>query len=199
MGLIESIILVLIPLMKSYGTMVAFFGVGIGGEAAILVLAFLAASNVIPIYAVIIFGFLGTVTADCLWYFIARYKVFLKIKNWKSISKKYKLLEKKIEKISLKNDFFILLIAKFLIGTWIITILYLNAKDLSMKRFMKIAIPAGFVWAVVLFIIGFLAGKGFYTLLYLFKNLQIAVMFLVFFVILFYLLSSWITDKVKKL
>lgn len=188
-----------IPLIKSYAAAVSFFGIGIGGEAAILTLAFLSARDIIPLWIVIIFGFLGTLTADCLWYFIVKYKVFLKIKNWKAISKRYKLLEKKIEKISLKNDFFILLIAKFLIGTWIITILYLSAKDLSLNKFIKIAIPAGLIWAVWLSTIGFLAGKGFYILLDLFKSIQIALVFLAFFAILFYLLSNWISNKIKEL
>src|SRR3989344_2920885 len=141
--LFESL-LVIFPWLTAYLPLLAFLTPIIGGgELGVITLTFLFAHNLFNFIVILIFSFLGMLFIDSIWFFIGKSKIFNKVKNLKRISSDYSKLEKNIEKISKGRDLIILLIAKILVGTRIILILYISGrKNLTLRKFFLYSIAS---------------------------------------------------------
>ena len=186
-------------ILGNFGWLVSYFAPFVGGENGVLIMAFLSAQGILPLTTVIFFSFLGMITLDSIWFFIVRTEGFSKLKRWQRISKQTISLEKRIEKISAKQDVFILLISKILVGTRILIIIYLGMKKMSYKKFFALNTLPTLVWAGALGLLGWLAGRGYYSLSSVSHNLFIGGIILlgimVFLAITSYLLKKWLLKK----
>ena len=89
----------------------------------------------------------------------------------------------------------LLVFTKFFYGFAIPTLIYLGMKKTSFK---KLAINDFFVVLIyMIFVVGvgWLAGKGFKLFLAIFQSLQMAVFFLVIFIIFLVVLKKWLSIR----
>lgn len=160
----------------------------ISGENGVIALAFLSAKKSFPLFKVIFFSFLGMLIIDSFWFYLIKLPLFEKIKTSSIISKKYKKLEKRIETVSGKNDIFILLISKILIGTRILVIIYISLRNFNYRKFISYDIIPTFLWATILGLLGWFAGVGYYSLSKITDNLFILSISLIVFIAVIYLI-----------
>jgi membrane-associated protein len=182
--------------LGSLSFIISYLAPILGGENAVLVVAFLSAKGYFPLWIVIIFAFLGMISIDSFWFLMTRSKWAKKVKKWNRKSENYRKLEASIEKMSHKNDIFILLISKIMIGTRILILIYLGLRKLTFKKFFLYNLIPTFIWSVALCYIGWFAGKGFYSLQKISNNLFITLTYVGIVIILFYvilrLLRKWL-------
>jgi membrane protein DedA with SNARE-associated domain len=199
----NSTIHFLYGILSDFSFLISFLSPILGGENAVIFVAFLSSQGFLSLWIVFFFSFLGMMAIDSIWFFITKTKYFKKLKNWKKISKKYLQVEEHIQKITRNKDVLLLLIAKILIGTRILIIIYLSSKKVSFKKFIFYNSIPTLIWAGLLCFIGYLAGKGFTSIIEVFKNVQIAIIFLFIFFIFFYVLirrlNAWVMKRKKKL
>ena len=200
--MVESIIieyLKFLPWLSQYIPVLSFLAPIIGGgELGVIAVAFLFVNNLSSFVIVLIFSFLGMMTIDSIWFCISKSKLLIKLKRWKRISKQYGNVEKNIEKLSHGEDIIIISLAKVLIGTRILLILYLGARKISFLRFFAYNTAPTFIWAVILSSIGFLAASGFSSIILIFRNIQLGITFLIVFFVVIYLIQKWINQRLIK-
>jgi membrane protein DedA with SNARE-associated domain len=137
----------------------------IGGEAAILALAFIAGQGAFSLWVIILGSTLGMILTDMFWFFAPRTAWGVKLKErGRDKSETFRQLESKVQELSHHNDVLILLISKILIGTRILILLYLSMRQISFRRFVAYDSVATFVWGILLGYIGWFAGLGYYSL-----------------------------------
>ncbi len=169
-----------------------------GGELGVIAAAFLFASNASAFWTIVLFSFLGMITIDSLWFYISRSKFFSRIKKWEKIAAQYSLLEQNIERLSRGKDILIISLAKLMVGTRILMVLYIGGRKISFWRFFFYnAVPTG-VWAVMLVLIGVGAAKGFNSIITIFRSIQLAITFLIIFFVGIYMTQKWISRKLMK-
>lgn len=189
----EQIVSIL-DLLNSYPFLISFLPVIFGGEVAIITLAFLSQQNLISIGYVILFGLIGAILSDLLWYSLTKLRLVRKFKEWRHIKKHYENIEKKIEKISRGKDFLMLLIAKFVVGTRVVTIIYLNLRNIKLSKFVVYSIVANFIWLGAMITFGVLAGRGFVAL-GLFDRIQWIILGVVVLIVAWHFIEKAITKK----
>lgn len=179
----------------------SFLAPFLSGENGTVLLAFISAQGYFPLWILLIFSFIGMLTLDSFWFLMTRTRYFEKLKKWLRISNKYKSIEKRIEKMTGGKDIFILLLSKILIGTRILIIIYLSARKLTYRKFIFYNSISTFIWAAILCGLGWLAGKGFYTLAQVEGGLKWAMVFLIGVIIIIYgvlrIIRIWLL-KYKK-
>lgn len=185
--------------LASYSYVISFFAPAFGGDAAAIALAFLSAQGHYPLWTLFTFSVAGTVFADSVWYFIAKHRVVNHIRNGSRFSAKYQKVEETVGRLSRNNDFLLLLMAKYIYGTRIVTIFYVSLKELAFGKFLVYSSITAVLWIIPICTIGWLAGKGFDMVLTTFRNVQLAITFLVVLVVLFYLIQRvikrWLIQK----
>lgn len=193
----------LIEFLPNYSPVVGFFSTIFGGENGVLFVSFLAGQGFFYLPYIILFSFFAMILLDSFWFFFSKTRIFGKLKKWKKISKQYSSVQEHINKITAGKDMLLLLIAKFLIGTRILVILYLSSKDMPFSKFTKYNTPPTLIWAIFLGVSGWLAGRGFEIVWRLFNSIKIAISFLILIIILYYLMmkgiNKWLMKKRKKL
>lgn len=181
-----------------YSFLIAIIAPVVGGELAILGLAFFAGQGILPLWDIIIGGFLGMYLLDAFWFGVPQSRWGEKFREKGRESKNYRALEAKIEKFSHKSDIMILFISKVLVGTRILTLIYLSMRKVSFRRFLKYNLVATFPWAVMLGYIGWFAGLGYYSVEKANHNLTVGALYLAFAVGAFYLVQWAIRQWVTK-
>lgn len=184
-----------LDVLNQFPIIISLLPIIVGGEVAIITLAFLSQQGLVKLSYVIIFGLLGAVLADLLWYGLTKLRIVQKFKEWKKVKKHYENVEKKLEKVSRGKDFMMLLIAKFVVGTRVVTILYLGLKKISLIRFTVYSIATNSIWLGCMIVLGVLAGKGF-AVLGVFDKIQWIITGVVALIILWNLIEKFITKKV---
>ncbi len=167
----------------------------VGGEAAIITLSFLSQQGYISLANVIIYGFIGAILADLIWYVVTKSKLIQKLKSWKKIKHHYENVEKKIESASHRKDFFILLTAKFVVGTRVVTILYLTLRKIRLSKFLLFSAITNAIWLGSMITIGVLAGRGF-AILGIFDKIQYIITGVVLVLIAWHFIEKFITKRV---
>ncbi len=195
MGIIEEIITSLTPVLSVYGWLITYVASAIWGDATIIALAFIAAQGTFPIWVVVVFGYFGTLTGDCIWFLLTYLKFWDKLKRWKKFSDKFEKVDERIQKLGKKSDLYVLIVTKFLYGTRILTILYVGLKKLPFRKFLLYDGIATIFWIIAMSGIGYATGKGFQIVIQVFKNVQLGLTLLVVAIILFILLQKWINKK----
>jgi len=174
----------------------------VGGELALLGLAFLAGQGILPLWNIIFGGFLGMFLLDLFWFSVPRSAWGEKMRQKGRNSQKYRDLEAKIESFSHGSDIAILFISKVLVGTRILTLAYLSVRTISLRQFLKYNLGATFLWTVILGYTGWFAGLGYYTVQEAHHNITVGALYIAASVAAFYLIMwairRWILTRVRK-
>jgi len=194
----QNILAGLADQFSSYSFILAFFVPMLGGEVALLFLAFLSGHGMFPLWKIIVGSFLGMLALDAFWFFLPRSPWGKRFKTRFSVNEKYRQLEARLESFSNHNDILVLFLSKVLIGTRILVLAYLSIRNISFRKFLKYDAIATFLWAVCLGYIGWFAGLGFYNLSQTYKNIKIAVLLVVLVIGIFYAILWYIRARIEK-
>ena len=186
------------PLLSQYGVLISFLGGFFAGEEVIMTLAFLAANGLISIWTVFVFCFIGIILCDLFFFFIGRIRIIRNLKKYKKITHVSKKMDKFVTKLSRGSPFLALFYTKFIFGTRIATLIYLGYKRISLKRFLLSDIGVGLLWMSIVVSLGWFAGSSFNLILDLFKNVQIALLFLIIFAVIIIAVQKWIAKKLMQ-
>lgn len=172
--------------------LIIFLGSAAGGELALFTIAFLAAQGIVSPVAVVIFSFLGTMSADSMWFLLGRTPTAKRIILHRYASPTIAVITEAIQKVSRGSHFLALVFAKFLVGTRIVMLLYISNLSFSFREFIKYNIVATIIWLSVIGPVGFLSGLGFTYVAEIFQNLYAGVGFVLLILIIIVILQLWL-------
>ena len=186
---------------SSYTYLVSFLGAFFGGEETILVLFTLANQGIMNPIVVFIFTYLGTFSADIMWFYLGKVRYLSRLKELPFVHNVYLRAERIMHKVSNRNTFRLLFITKFISGTRIATIMYVGRKNLSLKNFIKYNSIVILIWSILLFSIGNLFGEGISLIMRTYKDIKLLIIYLIVFAIAFYIakwfINKWVSRKRK--
>ena len=168
------------------------------GEEVILVLAFLSAQGVLPLWVVFVFVPLGTFICDAFFFFLGRTKFVNRIKEWKHFSKGYEKVDANVGRLTKDRHIFTLFYTKFIYGTRIATLIFLGLKGISYSQFFKYNLIITILWAMIVIPLGYFAGKGYGIILNIFRSVELGLLFILIFIIFFFIIKKWISTKLMK-
>lgn len=171
---------------------IVFLGAGFGGELGLLALGFFAAQNIISIFPLIILSFLGTFFSDALWFFLGRTGTMKSMISHRYANTTVSIINEAVGRVSRGNHLLALIIAKFLVGTRVLLIMYVSMTNIGFQQFMRYDIIAIFIWVLVVIPIGFLSGLGFTYLAEILENLYAAVGFILLVIVIIIMLEIWL-------
>ena len=129
----------LFPWLSGFIPLLAFLAPIVGsGELGVIAAAFIFAKSSYYFWIIVIFSFIGMMTADSFWFLVSRSKLAIKLKNMKSITKQYKNLEESIEKLSHGKDILIIFLAKIMVGTRILLFIYMGGRKITFSKFSEV-------------------------------------------------------------
>lgn len=172
--------------------LLVFFGTALGGEFLLIAFAFLSAQGVLSPVALILFSFLGTFSSDVILFLLARTLFSHNIISHRYAHQTASLIVDAIRRVSRGNHFLALVIAKFLVGTRVVIVLYADKTDIIFKKFVYYNVIAVLIWLAALIPIGFLLGLGFTYLSQVFKNIYAGIGLILLFVILAIMAELWL-------
>ena len=178
---------------------IIFLGAGFGGELTLFILGFLAAQNVISVYSLIIFSFFGTFFSDTIWFLLGRTAIIKNVIAYRYAHTTISIINETMQRVSKGNHLITFIIAKFMVGTRILLIMYISAKNIQFQKFIFYNALAIFLWLVVIIPIGFLSGFGFAFLAEILENLYIAIGFILLVVVLLIMLEIWLKNKFARI
>ncbi len=178
--------------------LVIFLGAAFGGEFVLLALGFLAAQKVISIFSLVIFSLLGTLFSDTLWFFLGRTIFVRKIVAHRYANNTIFVINKAIQRVSKGNNLFALIIAKFLVGTRILLIMFVGSKIIKFKDFIRQDILAIILWLTVIIPIGFISGLGFTYFASILENIYMAIGFVLLIIFLSIMLEIWLKKRLTE-
>lgn len=158
----------------------------------LIALGFLAAQGVISPVTLVTFGFLGTFCSDISLFLVARTRFLHNIITHRYAHKTVSLIVDSLRRISRGNHLLALVIAKFLVGTRVVIVLYSDRTDLAFKKFIYYDTIAALVWLVTIIPIGFLLGLGFTYLSEVFKNIYAGIGLVLLFVLVGFMVEMWV-------
>lgn len=171
--------------------LIIFLGVAFGGELILLALGFLAAHNVIAVLPLIIFSFLGTLSSDVLWFFLGRTAFIRKLIAHRYANNTVSVINETIKRISKDDDLTTLIIAKFLVGTRVLLIMFIGTKVIKFKDFFRYDILAVCSWISIIIPIGFISGLGFTYFSSILENIYAAIGFVLLIILLAIMFQIW--------
>lgn len=180
----------------SFQYAIIFFGAAFGGELALLTLAFLSAQGILPIFPLMALSFLGTFSSDMLWFVIGRTTLAKRIISHRYASPTILIITQAVDRVSRGNRLVALILAKFLVGTRVVLIMYVSKTDLELRRFFRYDTVAVFLWLAVVIPIGFISGLGFTYLAEVFHNLYIAAGLILLVLFMIAIIQIWFENKV---
>ena len=161
----------------------------------LIAFAFLSAQGVLSPTSLVIFGSLGTYFSDIALFLLARTKLFHNIISHRYADRTTSLIVLALLRIGKGKHLLALIIAKFLIGTRVVLMLYGDKTDISFKKFSFYDSIATIVWIIVVGAIGFLLGLGFTYLSEVFKNIYAGVGLVLLFLLLAFMAEMWVKRK----
>lgn len=182
---------VLISTLQAYTPLLAFLTAAFLGDALIL-LGALAGAGKLSIITIAIFGLLGELFHDILFYFIANSKFAHFVKKKLKLSKKRSKVAAFIEKLGKDSYFLPLFIAKFIYGVRDAMVLYVSHNEKKFKKYLWLILRIDILWLAIILTVGWLAGRGFTELLFVLKGIEKGLLILVLSLILIYLLNRFI-------
>lgn len=197
MGWIEEVIVLFA--MNNYA--LTFFGALIIGEEAVFLLSILAGGGRIPIWTVIILGFLGLVIADSIWFLIGKTKLARFVRSKAHGTQSYRKLQEIDGTLKAKSELLALFLSKFLYGIRFAKLLSLSANGMRYKKFIKMNIKAILLWMVVMITLGWAAGKGLSSIIRVVDNIEMLVeIFVIFFalIVIIEILARVVIKKLSK-
>lgn len=168
------------------------------GEEVILILAFLSAQGVLPLWVVFVFVPMGTFICDAFFFFLGKTKLINRIKEWKHFSRHYEKVDAHVGKLTGDKHLLALFYTKFIYGTRIVTIVFLGLRGTKYSQFFKYNLIITIIWAMIVIPLGYLAGEGYIFILNIFRSVELGLLFILILVILFFLIKKWISKQISK-
>lgn len=141
---------------------VIFLGAAFGGEPAVITLSFLvAAQKISPLATYLILSFLGVLLSDSLYFFLGKTKIAHKIIEHRYAANTISVIIEAINRLSKGKHTIAFILAKFVIGTRAVIIMYVSKTGISFGYFLRHNLLAIVVWLVLVNAIGYLSGLGF--------------------------------------
>lgn len=194
MSLINQILL----FFGSYTPLVSFLGAIIGGEETLILLSILSSNGYLTAWVVLLFFYLGILVSDTIWFFLGKSKLFDWFVKRKIISRVYLRWDKLLTKATKGSSFHALFITKFLYGFRIPTIMYLGREKVKVKSFLFDSAIIDFIWTLVVFAIGWFAGKGILLATDLSKNIVLYLLLVGITFIIFTIIVRILSGLIKK-
>lgn len=187
----------LLPLLKTHGMLLSFIGGFITGETIIILLAFLSAIGLIPLWYVLVFCTIGMYLSDFVPFTLGRFKFWKKFYTGK-MEKHAKNIEIKFLRYTKNNLFLTLFYTKFIYGLSIPALIYLGHKKTTYRRFALYNLFVEMVFVPIVVLIGWYSGKGFTLARTIFKDIRVAIFLLIILVIILTLIRKWMDQKLIK-
>jgi len=192
----------LLEIFRNYYPLLAFLS-GLFAGDLMLLLGILSGAGNINLFLIILAGLAGGVIHDTCLYFISNSIFARYVKKKLKLSGKRSKIVRFIEKISNGNYFFLLLIAKFVYGIRTTVTLYIAHNNKKFRKYLGIVSSTELIWITITVSVGWLAGRGFTSLIKLFRGMERILVILFFGAILIYLLHKFVISvilrKIKKL
>ncbi len=177
-----------------YPYLVSFFG-GFLSEELLVFLAILSGRGTLPFWIVFVFGYLGALSMNSIWFFLGKSRFGKKISSW--FSKDKKILEN-VDYINRRRHLFYLIATKFVYGTRTASAVYYGMKGMNYKKFILYDSIAVLVWALIMLPAGWMAGNGFARLLNISKGIEKFAAFILVAFLVVYVLNHLIRNIIKK-
>ena len=175
-----------------------FLGALLFGETVILAGSFLAAQGLWSAWTVFWLAFLGTLAADSLWFLYGQ-KILSFFHRWELYRRGSEKFLAALEKITGARPHLALLFIKAVYGTRILTIIYLSIRKVNFLTFIIFDAIGSAWWLAIIVLFGFLAGRSL-NLLPILDQLEAAAVAIVFVIVVWRLIFSWLSKKtIKKL
>ncbi len=188
---------ILLELFQEYSLFLAFLS-GLFVGDLMLILGIMTGVGEANLFLIIFFGLIGGVIHDICLYIISNSNLM------KFVKKKYELSGKKnkivnfVEKLGNGNYFWPLLIAKFVYGARSAVTLYVAHNHKSFKKYLFIVSTTELIWISTITSIGWVAGRGFTTILRLFRGAEKVLLVIFFGAILIYLIHKLVIFLLLK-
>ena len=186
----------IIEMLIAYQKWAIFLGSFLFAESVVFTASFLSAQGFWPPLAVFWFALLGTVLSDLFWYFGGMY--FLKITHqWSLFQNGYNKLSAFVDKITKHKPFLVLIFIKFLYGTRFLILIYISTRGVKLKTFLFYDIFGTLLWLYVIIPIGWLAGKGVYNFIPIYRNIGYIIFILIVSFLIFKIINQRILKKIR--
>lgn len=164
---------VLMQILQAYTPALAFVAGLMLGDALIL-LGALAGAGKLNIFVIFIFGLIGELVHDSVFFYLAKsnfiYYVKRKLKLHKGRNKAAELIEKLA---GTRAGYFVpLFFAKFIYGVRDSVVLYIGHKEKNFKKYFLRCLLASILSIAIIISLGWLAGRGFTEIIHVFKGIE---------------------------
>lgn len=188
---------IIIETLTLYQMPAIFLGAFFFGETVIIAASFLAAQGLWSPWMVFFLALLGTLSSDALWFFYGQ-KILSFFHRWENYRKHSEKFLRGLEKITGSRPFLALLFIKAVYGTRILTIIYLSIRKVNFLTFLLFDAIGSALWLAVLVLFGWLAGKSVVNFVPLLDNLEYLGAAIVFIVVIWRVIFTWISKRTLK-
>ena len=137
-------------LITRYGLLGIFVGAALEGDMVVILSGVAAHLQLLHFPAALATGWLGAVVADCVWYAIGRSR-----SSQARQTKAYQLVGPRIEELAGRLGASEIIIARFLFGTRIASMLFWGIHGLPFARFAVLDVIGCAIWASALASLGY--------------------------------------------
>lgn len=183
--LISSVMNIMQSSLSTHGAIAVWFGVFLSGETGILAASALSAQGHINPWTVVVWAFLGSLSADIFWYWMIEKIIKKRDKKYfqKPASPKTEAL---LIRFTDRNTFFVLTFIKFLVGMRLFLTFYIVLKKhIPFRTYLSLNSLGTMFFIAVLFPAGWFLGRGISSVLSLERGLSSAVSVVVIIFIFF--------------
>ncbi|KKW42207.1 MAG: DedA membrane associated protein [Candidatus Magasanikbacteria bacterium GW2011_GWA2_56_11] len=173
-----------------------FAGAFLFGETIILSAAFLSAQGWWQPGTVFWFSLLGTVIADCVWFFFGH--LATRTRRWEKNQEKYARVIEFVERKTGNRPYLALIPIKFMYGTRILTIIYLSLHRVKFWSFLAADLAATALLLAVLIPLGWLAGRGYTNLLTTYHGVTYALGGVLVLFAAYKIVTVWLSRRIIK-
>ena len=175
-----------------------FLGAAFGGELAILSLSFLTAQNIFPLLPFFLLCALGVFSSDALWFLLGRTRMVSKIVDHRYAANTVSAITEAIRRVSRGSHFLAFILAKFVVGTRVVIIMYVSKTGMTFQNFIRYNLAAIFIWLIALIPIGFLSGLGFNYISHILENIYAAMGFFILILLIFVVIQIWVKKVIVE-
>jgi membrane protein DedA with SNARE-associated domain len=145
----------MLELIATYGYFAVFVGAFFEGETVLIIAGFLASGGHLDIASVMLFGFLGGLAGDQLYFYIGRARGRPLIEQRES----WRARTERIAHILARHGTLLMLGYRFMYGVRLVTPLVLGAFGVSRLRFLLLNLINAAVWSALVAGLGYAFGE----------------------------------------
>ena len=184
----------LLGLVTTHQILVVFVGMMFFGDTFLLAVSYLSGQGVLSPWTILWAGFLGTMFADLIWFYIGHLTNTTLSRFFDKYRHRMEHVLGLMEKLVGKRPFVYLILAKFLYGTRILIIIYVALRKMPVKTFILFDAVGTVLLHTVLIGMGWLAGRGIAEIA-IFSKIQYSIAFLVLFVLVIKFVAKVTSSK----